>query len=178
MPQVRRSRKAPLDGCQLMEPMLDQLGQERREVEMEPHKGKKKLESLWPIFRIHHQKTIMNVTIIFSAKIPSPGFLSLEAEKPQRKRWKKQGCGNFCCLHCIQTWDTNSGKNCSCRVPKNKLEVGRIIECTRCDAEAALGEAFCHQTCFLNSERHLPPPQWTMSAITAAFSDGIFLYNN
>ncbi|NXH06753.1 BUD31 protein, partial [Loxia leucoptera] len=127
MPQVRRSRKAPLDGCQLMEPMLDQLGQERREVEMEPHKGKKKLESLWPIFRIHHQKTIMSVTIIFSAKIPSPGFLSWVLHQGGDKnliaQWKKQGCGNFCCLHCIQTWDSNFGTNCSCRVPKNKLEL-------------------------------------------------------
>uniref|UniRef100_A0A8D2MWL2 Uncharacterized protein n=1 Tax=Zonotrichia albicollis TaxID=44394 RepID=A0A8D2MWL2_ZONAL len=92
-----------------------------------------------------------------------------EGDKNLTAQWKRQGCGNLCC---IQTWGMNFGS--SCRVPKSKLEV---VTCTHCDAETALGEAFCHQTCFLNSEGH-PPPQWTVSTITAAFCDGTFLYNN
>lgn len=57
MPKVKRSRKAPPDGWELIEPTLDELDQKMREAETEPHEGKRKVESLWPIFRIHHQKT-------------------------------------------------------------------------------------------------------------------------
>ena len=57
MPKVRRSWKAPLDDLELMEPTLDELDQKMREAETEPHEGKRKVESLWPIFRIHYQKT-------------------------------------------------------------------------------------------------------------------------
>uniref|UniRef100_A0A8C3NGT6 Uncharacterized protein n=1 Tax=Geospiza parvula TaxID=87175 RepID=A0A8C3NGT6_GEOPR len=87
---VRRSRKDPLDVWELMEPTLDQLGQEMREAERELHEGKRR-----------------------------------GGDKNLIAQWKKQGCGNLCC---IQTQDTNSGT--SCRVPRSKLEVGRIIECT------------------------------------------------
>ncbi|KAL1773501.1 BUD31-like, partial [Sigmodon hispidus] len=54
-------------------------------------------------------------------------------------KWKKQGCGNLCCLHCTQTQDTNFGTNCICWVPKSKLEVGRIIECTHCGCRGCSG---------------------------------------
>uniref|UniRef100_A0A2K5EX46 Protein BUD31 homolog n=1 Tax=Aotus nancymaae TaxID=37293 RepID=A0A2K5EX46_AOTNA len=83
MPKVKRSRKAPPDGWELIEPTLDELDQKMRE--------------------------------------------------------KKQGYENLCCLRCIQTRDTNFGTNCVCRVPKSKLEVGHIIECTHCGCRGCSG---------------------------------------
>uniref|UniRef100_A0A4W5L5Z1 BUD31 homolog n=1 Tax=Hucho hucho TaxID=62062 RepID=A0A4W5L5Z1_9TELE len=57
MPKVKRSRKPPPDGWELIEPTLDELDQKMREAETEPHEGKRKVESLWPIFRLHHQRS-------------------------------------------------------------------------------------------------------------------------
>lgn len=67
MPKVRRSRKRPPDGWELIEPTLDELDQKMREggryfylkiiiiislvAETETHEGKRKTESLWPIFK-------------------------------------------------------------------------------------------------------------------------------
>ncbi|XP_023244617.1 protein BUD31 homolog [Centruroides sculpturatus] len=57
MPKVRRSRKPPPEGWELIEPTIEELEQKMREAESDPHDGKRKVESLWPIFKIHHQKS-------------------------------------------------------------------------------------------------------------------------
>ena len=54
-------------------------------------------------------------------------------------KWKKQGYENLCCLRCIQTRDTNFATNCICRVPKNKLEEGKIVECVHCGCRGCSG---------------------------------------
>ena len=54
-------------------------------------------------------------------------------------KWKKQGYENLCCLRCIQTRDTNFATNCICRVPKSKLEEGRIVECVHCGCRGCSG---------------------------------------
>ncbi|KAL2299624.1 hypothetical protein Nmel_012468 [Mimus melanotis] len=54
MPKVKRSRTPPPGGWELIQSTLDELDQKMREAEMEPHEGKRKVQSLWPIFRIHH----------------------------------------------------------------------------------------------------------------------------
>ena len=57
MPKIRRSRKPPPEGWELIEPTLDELNKKMREAEAEPHEGKRKVEALWPIFKIHHQRS-------------------------------------------------------------------------------------------------------------------------
>ena len=57
MPKVRRSRKSPPEGWELIEPTLEELEGKMREAETESHEGKRKSEALWPIFKIHHQKS-------------------------------------------------------------------------------------------------------------------------
>ena len=54
-------------------------------------------------------------------------------------KWKKQGYENLCCLRCIQTRDTNFSTNCICRVPKTKLEEGKIVECVHCGCRGCSG---------------------------------------
>ncbi|NXL24251.1 BUD31 protein, partial [Setophaga kirtlandii] len=142
---VRRSRKDPLDVWELMEPTLDQLGQEMREAEMEPHEGKRRVESLWPSSRLQHQNTCYIFDPFHTRKVISRELygchhlLHQGGDKNLIAQWKKQGYGNLCCLHCIQTWDTNFGTSCSCRVPRSKLEVGRITECTHCGCRGCSG---------------------------------------
>ena len=57
MPKVKRSRKPPPEGWELIEPTLEELDQKMREAETESHEGKRKVEALWPIFKIHHQRS-------------------------------------------------------------------------------------------------------------------------
>ncbi|XP_057603469.1 protein BUD31 homolog isoform X2 [Hippopotamus amphibius kiboko] len=154
MPKVKRSRKAPPDGWELIEPTLDELDQKMREAETEPHEGKRKVESLWPIFRIHHQKTRYIFDLFYKRKAISRELYEYcikegYADKNLIAKWKKQGYENLCCLRCIQTRDTNFGTNCICRVPKSKLEV--------------------EQGCTLNLHK-LSPHRGVTAASTAAVS--------
>ncbi|KAG9349795.1 hypothetical protein JZ751_026148 [Albula glossodonta] len=128
MPKVKRSRKPPPDGWELIEPTLDELDQKMREAETEPHEGKRKVESLWPIFRLHHQRSRYIFDLFYKRKAISRELYDYcikegYADKNLIAKWKKQGYENLCCLRCIQTRDTNFGTNCICRVPKSKLEV-------------------------------------------------------
>lgn len=61
------------------------------------------------------------------------------ADKNLIAKWKKQGYENLCCLRCIQCRDTNFGTNCICRVPKSKLEEGKIVECVICGCRGCSG---------------------------------------
>ncbi|XP_056357623.1 protein BUD31 homolog [Oenanthe melanoleuca] len=152
MPKVKRSRTPPPDGWELIQPTLDELDQKMKEVEMEPHKGKRKVESLWPIFRIHHQKTLYIFELFYKRKAISRELCEYCIKEGYADRnliamWKKQGCENLCCLRCIQTWDTNFGTNCI--LPKSKLEVGRIIECTHCGCRGCSGRSLLISNLFL-----------------------------
>ncbi|CAG0884029.1 unnamed protein product, partial [Cyprideis torosa] len=128
MPKVRtKSRKPPPDGWELIEPTLEELEQKMREAETEPHEGKRKVEGLWPIFRIHHQKTRYIYDLFYKRKAISRELYEYclknnIADKNLIAKWKKQGYENLCCLRCIQARDTNFGTNCICRVPREKLE--------------------------------------------------------
>ena len=51
----------------------------------------------------------------------------------------QQGYENLCCLRCIQPRDTNFGTACVCRVPKSKLEEGKIVECVHCGCRGCSG---------------------------------------
>ena len=73
MPKVRRSKKRPPEGWELIEPTLDELDQKMREgkcfcshinkwfytifvhfslsAETESHEGKRRVEAMWPIFK-------------------------------------------------------------------------------------------------------------------------------
>lgn len=96
-------------------------------AETESHEGKRKQESLWPIFKIHHQKSRYIYDLFYRRKAISRELYDFclgenIADKNLIAKWKKPGYENLCCLRCIQTRDTNFGTNCICRVPKGKLE--------------------------------------------------------
>merc|ERR1719394_1931956 len=47
-------------------------------------------------------------------------------------KWKKGGYERLCCLRCVQPKDHNFGTVCICRVPKSKLDEGKVVECVHC----------------------------------------------
>lgn len=102
-------------------------------AETESHEGKRKQESLWPIFKIHHQKSRYIYDLFYRRKAISRELYNFcldekIADKNLIAKWKKPGYENLCCLRCIQTRDTNFGTNCICRVPKGKLEEVRTLK--------------------------------------------------
>ena len=144
MPKVRRSRKPPPEGWELIEPTIDELEGKLREAETDPHEGKRKVEGLWPIFRLHHQKSRYIFDLFYRRKAISRELYEYclkenIADKNLIAKWKKQGYENLCCLRCIQAKDTNFGTNCICRVPKGKLEEGKIVECVNCGCRGCSG---------------------------------------
>ena len=144
MPRVRRSRKRPPEGWELIEPTLDELDQKMREAESESHEGMRKVESLWPIFKIHHQKSRYIYDLFYRRKAINRELYEYclrenIADKNLIAKWKKQGYENLCCLRCIQARDTNFGTNCICRVPKSKLEAGKVVECVHCGCRGCSG---------------------------------------
>uniref|UniRef100_A0A672K6T2 Protein BUD31 homolog n=1 Tax=Sinocyclocheilus grahami TaxID=75366 RepID=A0A672K6T2_SINGR len=146
MPKVKRSRKPPPDGWELIEPTLDELDQKMREgsfSNLQTSVSQKANKSI-----VYHGRLIKRIRYIFdlfykrkaiSRELYEYCIKEGYADKNLIAKWKKQGYENLCCLRCIQTRDTNFGTNCICRVPKGKLEVGRIIECTHCGCRGCSG---------------------------------------
>lgn len=50
--RLRRMRKQPPEGWDLIEPTLDEFEAKMREAETDPHEGKRRTETLWPIFKV------------------------------------------------------------------------------------------------------------------------------
>ncbi|RNA38151.1 BUD31 -like protein [Brachionus plicatilis] len=141
---LRNKRKQPPDGWELIEPTLDELEQKMREAESAPHEGKRRTEVLWPIFQIHHQRSRYIYELYHKRKAITKELYDYcinekIADANLIAKWKKQGYENLCCLRCIQTRDTNFGTNCICRVPKAKMEEGKIIECVHCGCHGCSG---------------------------------------
>jgi len=146
MPKVRRNRsKPPPEGWELLEPTLEELEGRMRDAETESHEGKRRTESLWPIFKIHHQRSRYIYDLFYKRKAISRELYDYcikqrIADSALIAKWKKQGYENLCCLRCIQVRDTNFGTNCICRVPREKLEEGKaIVECVHCGCRGCSG---------------------------------------
>lgn len=141
---LRNKRKQPPDGWELIEPTLDELEQKMREAQTAPHEGKRKTETVWPIFKINHQKSRYIYDLYYKRKAISKELYEYclgerIADANLIAKWKKPGYENLCCLRCIQTRDTNFGTNCVCRVPKTKLEEGKVVECIHCGCHGCSG---------------------------------------
>jgi hypothetical protein len=57
MPKVKSRRRATPAGWEVVESTLDSFERRMRDAESESHEGKRQTESVWPIFRIHHQRS-------------------------------------------------------------------------------------------------------------------------
>ncbi|RUS31616.1 G10 protein-domain-containing protein [Jimgerdemannia flammicorona] len=58
MPKVKTSRtKKRPEGFEEIEETLQEFTKKMKDAENDPHEGKRRVESLWPVFRIHHQRS-------------------------------------------------------------------------------------------------------------------------
>ncbi|KDQ15420.1 hypothetical protein BOTBODRAFT_131240 [Botryobasidium botryosum FD-172 SS1] len=139
MPKIRTSRtKQPPEGYEEIEGILEDYAKKMRDAENEPHEGKRKTESLWPIMRISHTRSRYIYDLYYEQEAISKqlyDWLLKEgyADGNLIAKWKKPGYEKLCCLRCIQARDMNfQGSTCICRVPKGQLKAGTVVECTHC----------------------------------------------
>jgi len=138
MPKVKTSKTKFPDGWELINPTLEEFSKKMKDAETDPHEGKRKVESVWPIFRIHHQRSRYIFELFYRKKAISRELYEFclregYADANLIAKWKKSGYEKLCCLRCIQTRDHNFATTCICRVPKSKLaEGGKTVECAHC----------------------------------------------
>ena len=138
MPKIRKTNaKQPPKGWDNIEATLFELNNKLKEINSESTEGKRKQESLWPILRIHHEMSrYIYELYIYKKEISKELFDYCLTEKWADKnlisKWKKTGYEKLCCLMCIQEKNHNFNTTCICRVPKEKLEKGRVVECNHC----------------------------------------------
>mmetsp|Transcript_26366 Transcript_26366/g.37127 ORF Transcript_26366/g.37127 Transcript_26366/m.37127 type:complete len:149 (+) Transcript_26366:108-554(+) len=137
MPKIRTSKSKAPEGFDLISPTLDDFAQKMKDAENEPHEGKRKAETVWPIFRIHHQRSRYIYELFYKKQeitrelyewLLKEGY----ADASLIAKWKKSGYEKLCCLRCLQPRDHNFGTTCICRVPKAKLEDKTVVECVHC----------------------------------------------
>ncbi|EZG43631.1 BUD31-like protein [Gregarina niphandrodes] len=140
MPNIRTLQKGkrPPPGWDLLEPTLVELEAKMRQAEKEPHEGKRKCESLWPVFKLHNQRSRYIYDMFYTKKAISRELYDYclrekWADAGLIAKWKKNGFEKLCCLKCIEAAATNFGSACICRVPKkDQPEDKLLIECVNC----------------------------------------------
>ena len=95
-------------------------------AENESHEGKRKVESVWPIHRINHERNRYIYELFYKKKEISRELYEycLKGKHVAAgliAKWKKSGYEKLCCLQCIQPRNHSFGGVCLCRVPKSKL---------------------------------------------------------
>jgi bud site selection protein 31 len=129
MPPVRSSRnkKPPPSGFTDIEDTLLDYTNKMRDAQNASTAGKKKHETLWPIFQITHARSKYIYDLYYAREAISKelyDWLLKEgyADKNLIAKWKKQGYEKLCCLRCVQSKETNFGGTCVCRVPRAQLK--------------------------------------------------------
>ena len=57
MPKIVTNRTKFPDGWEVVKDTLDEFERKMRDAIAEPHEGKRKAESLWPVMQINHQRS-------------------------------------------------------------------------------------------------------------------------
>lgn len=121
----------------MVEPTLKEFEKKMRTLEADDIEGKRADELLWPIIRLHHQRSRYVYQMYYEKKEITKEVYEYCLEEKYADanliaKWKKNGFEKLCCLRCIQTNATNNLKTCICRVPKATLEDGQTFECKPC----------------------------------------------
>lgn len=153
MPPVRSAArsKRPPEGFSTIEPTLLDYSNKLRDATAASHEGKKRHESLWPIFQITHARSRYVYELYYERSAISKQLYEWllkngYADANLIAKWKKMGYEKLCCLRCVQTKETNFGGSCICRVPKatlkrqdggdeeegGKKEDGGGVQCVNC----------------------------------------------
>eukprot|EP00752_Nemacystus_decipiens_P005619 g5084.t1 len=128
---ARKERPPP--GFEILEPTLNALENELREKVNEQHEGKRKNEALWPVFQINWQRSRYVYDMHYVYKAISKDVLdycirSKLVDGPLMAKWKKPGYERLCSTYVINTKNYKFGTVSICRVPKQYLSAGTVVE--------------------------------------------------
>ncbi|GAB7362092.1 hypothetical protein MBLNU230_g2125t1 [Neophaeotheca triangularis] len=139
MPPIRtaKNRKPPPEGFEDLEDTLLEFSNKMKDAEDASTEGKKKHETLWPIFQITHQRSKYIYDMYYEKEAISKklyDYLLKEkyADPMLIAKWKKNGYEKLCCTRCINTGESNFGATCICRVPRKQLKEDDEIQCVNC----------------------------------------------
>ena len=138
MPKIVTLRtKKPPRGFEDIEQKLAKFQRSMRDAENESHHGQRKTEGVWKILKISHQRSRYIYELYYKKKSVTKELYNYLIKQKYADRfliakWKKNGYERLCCLMCLQTGSSNFGTVCLCRVPKSKLQEGRIVQCNHC----------------------------------------------
>ncbi len=137
MPRARSGRKKHPEGFAVVEEKLNEFAKKLQIAGAEDIEGKRADELLWPIMRLHHQRSRYIYQMYYEKKEITKEVYQYcldekYADAALIAKWKKPGYENLCCLRCTQTVATNNLKTCICRVPRNELDSDTKFECKAC----------------------------------------------
>ncbi|EOD17774.1 hypothetical protein EMIHUDRAFT_436284 [Emiliania huxleyi CCMP1516] len=120
--RVRLASKRKPEGWSLIEAALFEFEDRMREAINDPHDGKRKAESNWPIHRLHWERNRYIYDLYYKQqKISRDLYDFLVREKivdaALISKWRKPGYEILCSMAAIQKGSTNFGTTSICRVP-------------------------------------------------------------
>jgi bud site selection protein 31 len=120
--RVRLASKRKPEGWATIETALYEFEDRMREAINDPHDGKRKAESQWPIHRLHWERNRYIYDLYYKqAKISRELYDFLVREKIADaaliSKWRKPGYEILCSMAAIQKGSTNFGTTSICRVP-------------------------------------------------------------
>eukprot|EP00307_Rebecca_sp_RCC1486_P007194 CAMPEP_0119414806 /NCGR_PEP_ID=MMETSP1335-20130426/7185_1 /TAXON_ID=259385 /ORGANISM="Chrysoculter rhomboideus, Strain RCC1486" /LENGTH=229 /DNA_ID=CAMNT_0007439697 /DNA_START=18 /DNA_END=707 /DNA_ORIENTATION=+ len=120
--RVRLGNKKRPEGWELIEPSLDFFEGKLRDAVNEPHEGKRKAESQWPIHRIHYEKNRYIYELYYKeGKISQELYDFLARHKvidtALISKWRQKGYEILCSMSAINKNTTTFGTAAICRVP-------------------------------------------------------------
>ena len=137
MPKIATRRTRIPAGFEVIEPTLKEFEKKMRLAEADDIADRRADELLWPIVRLHHQRSRFVYQQYYEKKEITKEVYEYcldqkYADANLIAKWKKDGFKDLCCLRCIQTTATNNFKTCICRVPKKDLDKDNVFECKAC----------------------------------------------
>ncbi|CAM9886773.1 unnamed protein product [Pylaiella littoralis] len=128
---ARKERPPP--GFEILEPTLNALENELREKVNEQHEGKRKNEALWPVFQITWQRSryVYDMHYVYKAikkDVLDYCIRNKLVDGPLMAKWKKPGYERLCSTYVINSKNYKFGTVSICRVPKQYLSAGTVVE--------------------------------------------------
>ncbi|CEG40977.1 g10-like protein [Plasmopara halstedii] len=120
-------------GYEYIEPVMDALERELRERMNEPHEGKRQCEALWPVHQINWQRSRYVYDMFYKYKKISREVYDYcirrkLVDSNLIAKWKKPGYERLCSTFAINTKNYNYGTVSICRVPRQQLSEGQVIQ--------------------------------------------------
>ena len=146
MSKFARKGKQPA-GFEYLEQTLEVLENELRDKINEPHEGKRRTESIWPVHQINWQRSRYVYDMHYKygkvdRKVLDYCVRNKIVDGPLVAKWKKAGYERLCSTYVINTRNYNFGTVSICRVPPRSLGDDQVVECptTGCRGCASGGQ--------------------------------------